>query len=153
MPLNFEKYAAKGNEFINALEQELGNRGRDHAARVLKSVFRALRNRLSVNESMQFASQLPMALKSVYIDGWKPGKKQKRIQTLDDFANEVIHEDGLTAWRDFSSKEEAVMAIRAVMKTLSNYVSTGEMMDIATVFPMSMKEEVNSWIEEINKNS
>jgi uncharacterized protein (DUF2267 family) len=130
MPLNFDKYAAKGNEFINALETELENKGRDHAARVLRSVFRALRNRLSVNESMQFAAQLPMALKAVYIDGWKPGKKQKRIQTMDDFANEVIHEDGLT-----------------VMRTLSNYVSAGEMKDISSVFPISMKEEVNSWIE------
>lgn len=147
MSLNFENFAAKGNEFINTLDRELGDKGRDHAARVLRCVLRALRCRLSVEESLHLLSQLPMVIKAVYVDGWKPTRQRKRIKNMEDFADEVIREDGLTAWRDFANREEAIVAVKAVMRTLSTYVSAGEMADVSTIFPSSMKEEINDWIE------
>ncbi len=70
MTLDFEKYAAKGNEFINKLAEHLNDPdNRDRAGRILRSVLRALRNRLTVEESLQLISQLPMAIKAVYVEG------------------------------------------------------------------------------------
>ncbi|HPM32772.1 MAG TPA: DUF2267 domain-containing protein [Chryseolinea sp.] len=63
--LDFEKYAMKGNEFLHALAVNLKDSDRAHAARIVRSTFRVLRNRLSVEESLQLIAQLPMALKSV----------------------------------------------------------------------------------------
>ena len=68
MALDFEKYAAKGNEFLNRLAENLGDEDRAHAARILRSTFRGLRNHLTVEESFQLLAQLPMALKSVYVE-------------------------------------------------------------------------------------
>jgi len=52
MPLDFEKYAMKGNEFVNLLAKNLGDEtGRARARRILRSVFRTLRNHLTLEES------------------------------------------------------------------------------------------------------
>jgi uncharacterized protein (DUF2267 family) len=145
MALNFQQYAAKGNEILHRLDIVLGNKGTDHAGRVLRSVLHAFRNRFSIEESFQFLAQLPMALKSVYVDGWRPGKLHKSVKSIDDLADEVMDEDGRTVWRDFASTTEAVQAIRAVMGVLSEFVSPGELADIAATVPMDLKNEILNW--------
>lgn len=147
MTPNFEKYAAKGNEFLNKLAVRLGNvENRDRAGRVLRAVLRALRNRLSMEESLQLLSQLPMAIKSVYVDGWKIHHDFVRIKTIEDFAEEVMKEDGQSAWRDFSSIGEATDAIEAVMKTLADYVTAGELHDVIDLMPKEIKQHFMVWV-------
>jgi uncharacterized protein (DUF2267 family) len=147
MTLNFEKYAAKGNEFVNKLAVHLGDaENRDRAGRVLRSVLRALRNRLTIEESLQLVSQLPMAIKAVYVEGWKPYLEFVRIKTIEDFGNEVMKEDGLSAWRDFASMEEVMNAIEAVMKTLADYVTAGELHDVIDLLPKEMKSHFMVWV-------
>lgn len=141
MSLNFEKNAAKGNEFLNHLANELGiPDDRKRAGRILRSVLRALRNRLTVEESMQLISQLPMAIKGVYVDGWKISKKQERMKTLDDFMIGVLEEDRLAALSDFTTEEQTKVAIEAVFKTMSRYVSEGEFKDMIAVVPKELKK-------------
>jgi len=147
MTLNFEKYAAKGNEFLNKLAVRLGDAdNRDRAGRVLKSVLKALRNRISIEESLQLISQLPMVIKAVYVDGWKLNHEFVRIKTIEDFSAEVMKEDGASAWRDFSSIEEATDAIEAVMKTLADYVTAGELHDIIDLMPREIKQHFTVWV-------
>jgi len=147
MTLNFEKYAAKGNEFLNKLAAHLNDsENRDRAGRVLRSVLKALRSRLTVEESLQLIAQLPMAIKSVYVEGWKLHQEFIRIKTMDDFCEEVMKEDGLAAWRDFSSKEEATEAIEAVMKTLADYVTAGELHDMIDQMPQEIKRHFMVWV-------
>lgn len=145
MSESFEKYAAKGNEVLYHLDRELGSKGTNHACRVLKSVLHALRNRITPQESVQFMSQLPMAVKALYVDGWKMSTLHKSVRNIDDLADEVIMESGRTAWRDFSNKAEALLAIRAVMKVLSDFISIGEFNDLASVLPAGLRTEVRSW--------
>lgn len=147
MSIDFEKYAMKGNEFLNRLAQKLGDEGnRDRAARILRSVLHALRNRLTAEESLQLLSQLPMALKGVYVDGWNKIGPDKGIKTLEDFANEVIKEEGKTAWRDFSNMDEVGQAIHAVIETLVSYVSVDEMEEAFGTLPQELKKVFNTWI-------
>ncbi len=145
MSVNFEKYAAKGNEVLYRLDKELGSKGTEHAGRVLRSVLHALRNRITPQESVQFISQLPMAIKALYVDGWRMATLHRSIHTIDDFADEVIMEDGRTAWRDFSSKADALLAIRAVMKVIAEFVSPGEFSDMAAILPQALRAEASSW--------
>lgn len=141
MSLNFEKNAAKGNEFLNQLTIELGiPNDKVKAGRILRSVLKTLRNRLTVEESMQFIAQLPMAIKALYIDGWKISKQPERMKTVDDFMIGVLTEDRLAAISDFTSEEQTKAAIEAVFRTLSRYVSEGEFKDMIAVVPKELKE-------------
>lgn len=139
MTLDFNKYAMKGNEFLNRLEDNLGNDDRARAARILRSTFRVLRNHLSFEESLQLLSQLPMAIKAVYVDGWNKGD-HKKIKTVDDFLIEIIQEEGNSAWCDFSSSEEIIDCVRAVIDTMRLYISDEEMEQALGTLPRRVRE-------------
>ena len=141
MTLDFEKYAMKGNEFVNHLESNLGINDRSHAARVLRSTFRVLRNHITFEESLHLLSQLPIAIKGVYIDGWKKGD-HKKIKTVDDLIIEIIQEEGNAAWRDFSSEKEILNGVRAVIRTMRMYVSEEEMDQALGTLPGKVVEQL-----------
>lgn len=142
MPLNFDKQAEKGNKFLSDLNIELGKSNISQAGRILQAVFHTLRNHLTLEENFDLISQLPMALKIVYINGWKPGHKQVISRTKIGFIEEVIEYDGANFWRDFPDMEDCEFAILAVFKVMRNYVSEGEFKDIEAVLPSQLKELV-----------
>ena len=139
MALDFEKYAIKGNEFVSLLKESLGTEDEGHAARILRSTFRVFRNHFTFEESLQLLSQLPMAIKSVYVDGWKKGE-HKRLHNADDFLLKIIQMDGDTAWRDFNDKEDVLDSVRAVINTMRVYVSTQEMDQALATLPRQIRE-------------
>ncbi|HET9056738.1 MAG TPA: DUF2267 domain-containing protein [Chitinophagaceae bacterium] len=145
MSLNFEKYAAKGNEFVNLVAESL-NVPRDKAGRIVRAVLHALRNRLSHEESFQLLAQLPMALKGVYVDGWIFDKDFNRIHHLSDFIDEVRKEDGGLAGYDFGNDDKARYAVAAVFKGLNFFVSEGEMDDLINVMPQELKKFIKESI-------
>lgn len=145
MGLDFEKYASAGSEVLHQLDKKLGGQGKEHAGRVLRSVLHALRSRLTMQESLQFMAPLPMALKGLYVEGWRFAKPDRHISTPEDFAQAVIEQDGRTAWRDFSNLDEARAAATAVMQVLAGFVPAGEWQDIRAIFPQPLRQEVDQW--------
>jgi uncharacterized protein (DUF2267 family) len=143
MSLDFDKYAAKGNEVLNMLAEDL-TVPRDKAGRILRAVLFAIRNHISVDESLQLISQLPMALKGVYVDQWDPWHSFHRIHHIEEFVSEVLKYDKTTAGDDFGDEESARLAIQAVFRTLSYYLSEKEFRDIIAVLPGELKGFVSS---------
>lgn len=145
--MNFEKHAAKGNEFLNRLAWHLNDpQNKDRAGRILRCVLRALRNRLTLEESIQLMAQLPMVVKGLYVDGWAPHKLHTKIKTVEELAREVVREDGTSAKGDFAGVDDALNAIEAVMKTMANYVSPGELHNIVAILPEDMKGYFLTWV-------
>ncbi|WP_423147817.1 DUF2267 domain-containing protein [Rubrolithibacter danxiaensis] len=96
----------------------------EHAFRVTQAVFHGLRDRITIEESMHLISELPMALKAMYVNEWNISKKRNDSSTLHEFLKEISNETR-TAEIDFGSnpKEEAP----AVFRVIRNCVSQGEM--------------------------
>lgn len=147
MSLDFEKYAAKGNELLNMLAEDL-KVPRDKAGRILRSVLHALRRHLSIDESFQVLSQLPMALKGVYVDQWNPSQSYQRIHKLEEFFDEIRSEDKGLAGYDFGNNEKAKKAVSAVFKTLTYYLSEGEFEDFIAMMPVELKKFIRDSIDE-----
>jgi len=143
MSLDFNKYAAKGNEVVNMLSEDL-KVPRDMAGRILRAVLHAVRNHLGIDESLQVISQLPMALKAVYVDGWNPSRSFRRIHHLAEFLDEIRNEDSNQAGYDFGNNQRAQEAVRAVFRTLNYFLSKGELADLAAVMPA----EIGDFIKE-----
>jgi uncharacterized protein (DUF2267 family) len=77
----------KGNEFLAKLAKNIGEENNlNFPFRILRSTLRVLRRYLTIEESMQLLAQLPIALKSIYVDGWKLHSKHDRIKTLEELA-------------------------------------------------------------------
>ncbi|MEO9804968.1 MAG: DUF2267 domain-containing protein [Reichenbachiella sp.] len=139
MALDFNKFAAQGNEFINKLSKELGHPGDSaRAGRVLKSVLQALRNQLTTEESIQMLAQLPMFLKAVFVENWRLSGP-KKVRHLEDFFDEVRRIDGQSAKYDFYLDQDMDKALKAVLLLLGKYISAGELDDIRAVLPKELK--------------
>jgi uncharacterized protein (DUF2267 family) len=141
MSLDFEKYAAKGNEFVKLVADDL-QIPRSKAGRIIRAVLHALRSRLSHEESFQLLAQLPVALKGVYVDDWKFDQDFVRISHVEDFLEEVRKEDMELAGYDFGNDKSAQKVIAAVFKVMNYFVSEGEFEDITAVLPEEMKKFV-----------
>jgi uncharacterized protein (DUF2267 family) len=142
MSLDFLQYATKGNAFVNAVAHEL-EVPRDQSARIIRAVLHALRNRLSLDESFQLLAQLPMALKAVYVDGWKPNGDYVRIRHLDEFLDEIRQEDGGMAGYDFGNNQRALKAVSAVFQALHEFISEGGFEGLVFTLP----ESFQTWLK------
>ena len=145
MALNFNKFAAEGENFIKELAHLLQSpEDTSKAGRVLISVLHALRNQLPPEESVQMLSQFPMFLKSVYVLNWDLHEKRKNINHFDQFIHEIRVIHGDISKRDFKNDEDVEEAIFAVFKLLRKYLSLGEIEDIRAVLPKELKAMLNS---------
>jgi uncharacterized protein (DUF2267 family) len=147
MSLDFYQYAAKGNAYVNRVAETLQVQ-RDQAARIVRSVLHALRNRLSHEESFQLIAQLPMALKAVYVDGWKHSDSYLRIRRPEEFLDEIRKEDDGMAGYDFGNNQRAALATAAVFNVLFEMISEGESKSLINTLP----ESLQIWIQGIEKS-
>lgn len=141
MPIDFEKHAQKGNKFLNELAEKLGDKNNTaNAGRTLRAVFQALRNHLTLEENFQLLSQLPIALKGIYVHGWMPSKKQEISRKKIDFIEEVLNYTDGTTLHGVAEIEKGIKEVHIVLKTLKQFVSQGEFKDIEAVLPRQLKK-------------
>ena len=139
MALRFDEYAAKGKSFVAEVAKELNTDDQDKSGRIMRSVLRALRNRLTIEESFQFISQLPMAIKAVYVDGWKVRLNPSKLKHIEDFRTEVIREDDIAALKDFDHDGAVDEAIKAVFVVLARHISPGEIEHVLNALPVALR--------------
>lgn len=145
MALNFDKIAIKGNEFLKDLAKELGYpEDTNKASRVLKSILYALRNQLTVEESVQLMAQFPLFLKAVYVENWSLRKQDNKPRNMTEFIHEIKKINKQTAQHDFKTDDDVDNAIAVVFMSLRKYVSLGELEDIKAVLPKDLKLIVNN---------
>ena len=133
---NFQQYAEEGNRFLNKLAASLGNPDDTaHASRVMQAIFGAIRDRITPEQSMHLISQLPMALKAVYVDGWKMTKERSSVKTETEFFDEIRANSPRSAARDFGNDQQIREIIRMFFIVLRNYVDEGELRHISQQLP------------------
>ncbi|TAL63284.1 MAG: DUF2267 domain-containing protein [Bacteroidetes bacterium] len=147
MPLDFEKQAQKGNKFLKDVAEELGNKAdTSNAGRMLQAVLHTLRNHLPFEENLKLLSQLPIALKGVYVHEWSPEKKRDISRKRNDFIEEVLRYADGTCLHGFSDIQKGTEAVHAVFKTLKQYISPGEFNKMEAVLPDQLKKLVRESI-------
>jgi len=137
----FDKTMAKTREWLKDIEAELGFDNPNDAYRALRAVLHAIRDRLPVKESTDFASQLPMLMIGVYYSGWTPVDKPVKMRTVDEFLERV---------QEQLPKGMDPMRITAgIIRVLERRVSSGEMRDVRRNFPERLRE---IWQEAVHGN-
>jgi uncharacterized protein (DUF2267 family) len=139
MELDFEKYAAQGNELINLLAEDM-QVPKDKAGRLIQLVLHALRNRISIGESIQLVAYLPMPLKGVYVDGWKIRDNYKRIKHLRDFIDEMNKESSKMPDYDLINEEETVEALKALFRTINNFNNEPKANEVNNILPEELQQ-------------
>lgn len=143
--MNFEQYAPEGNKFVKEVAEELDNaQDTDHAYRVMRSVFHAIREVLSPEESLHMLAQLPLMVKGTYVDGWHISSGN-RIRSMAEFLACLRQQNEPVATRDFGNDETAIHHTKCVLNVIKRHVATGEIQHMMDQFPMELME---LWLTE-----
>lgn len=123
--LNLEEFANVGNRFINDVADEL-RVNRHIAARIIRAVLHAVRDRLPPDDAIQFAQGLPMVLKAVFIDQYDISKTPVVIRHGEDFLDFIYSKDPLAADVDFPNEHSVQEALSGVFNVLYCYMDSGQ---------------------------
>ncbi len=120
-------------EWLKALCDSGGYSNEAEALAVLRAVLHQLRDRLTPQEAVDLAAQLPLIVRGVYYEGWRPSKTPEQLRSQDEFlegvsAKLVPHPIG------------AEPATRDVFSLLAQAIDSGEIADVINQLPASIKE-------------
>ena len=127
--LNFEEYASEGNRIINEVAQILRT-DRNRAARILRSVLHAIRDRIPADDAIEFAQGLPMALKVVFIDGYDISSTPVRIRNREKVIDFIYGKEGTTSQIDFPNRKSVADALHGVFTVLELNMDFGQVQQI-----------------------
>lgn len=120
--------------WVNDVAAAFGTDDRHLAYRILRAVLHALRDRITVEESAQLAAQLPLLVRGIYYEGWRPATVPHAYHDRETFLGRIANDaslDGMT---------EASYACEAAMATLRRHVSEGEIEDVMAIMPAELRD-------------
>ena len=140
MSINFNKYAEEGNAFINHLAKNLGHpEETGRTGIILRAVLHALRERITIPESFNLLSQLPMFIKVIYVENWKYSEHPVKFNK-DEFLDEVKRHQDQLGENEFPWEESTEEIVKTVINELRSFVSKGEIDDILAQLPEDFRE-------------
>ena len=99
----------------------------------LRSVLHQLRDRLTMEEAVQLSAQLPLVVRGVFFEGWKPHQvPDKSIKSQQDFL------DALSV-RLLPRRIPAEPLARSVFGQLARHVDAGEISQVISQLPDDIK--------------
>ena len=126
----WDRTVHKANAWLQELDGELGWGDLDATLLALRAVLHALRDRLTPNEAVQLAAQLPLLIKGVYFDGWRPSTTPQRMRSREEFLD-MVRRPLLRGIPEADPEQ----VTRAVFRLLDEHVSGGEISDVRSVMP------------------
>ncbi|MFB6372497.1 MAG: DUF2267 domain-containing protein [Bradymonadaceae bacterium] len=130
---NLDRAVHSASEWLNRLDEKFGWDDKQKTYRACKTVLHVLRDRLPHEETVQLGAQLPMVLRGMYYDGWRPSETPKKIRTEEGFLEAISNEyPGL-------EQVEPSRIAQDVLAMLDEQISAGEMEDVKTSLPKNLR--------------
>jgi uncharacterized protein (DUF2267 family) len=112
--------------------KELKDKGElaDEAAAygVLRSVLHQLRDRLTLEEGVDLGAQLPLILRGLYYEGWRPHRVPRKLRSkqefLDELSKDILPYTYPVEW-----------AVRTVFALIAHHCDPGEIADVIDQLP------------------
>jgi uncharacterized protein (DUF2267 family) len=98
-------------EWLHGIKAELGWEDDERVYEATRAVLHAIRDRLPVEDAVQFSAQLPILLKGVFFDQYDPTGKPLKVRTKEEFY-ELVRSD----FDGFLNAEEAVEGVLRGMR-------------------------------------
>ena len=120
--ISLDRSTQKTKEWLHEIQDELGWKNENMVYLATRSVLQTLRDRLPVEEAIEFADELPMVMKGMYYEGYSPGGKPEKLKKREEFFQKV---------QDRSSNKpiKSEEATKAVFHTLEKKLSGGGEID------------------------
>ena len=129
----FDTTLNETHQWLKAVEAELYPCDRHQAYMAMRAVIHTLRDRLAPGGAMRLAAQMPMLLRGVFVEGWRPDDTPVRTHTAEGFVHTVAQ--ALPADFDFDPE----IVTRAVLKTLFVRMDGGAMAKVKDEVPADIR--------------
>ncbi|MBW7851998.1 MAG: DUF2267 domain-containing protein [Rhodospirillales bacterium] len=129
----FDETLQLTNIWLKHVMESLETDDRHRAYLALRATLHALRDRLTPEEALHLGAQLPMLVRGMYYEGWKPSQTPTRERHKADFLGHIAE-----AFRNEEVDEEAIA--RAVFALLAEKLTAGEVRKITHALPAELRE-------------
>lgn len=129
----FDKTIQTTHIWLNQITEVIGP-DRQLAWKVLSTVLHKPRDRLSVDVAAHLGAQLPLLIRGVYYDQYRPARQPTTCRDLDEFVAEV--QEWLADVRPVSGLD----AVDAVFGTLSRHVAEGQLAIVRNALPQTIRD-------------
>jgi uncharacterized protein (DUF2267 family) len=133
LPPSIARTVQKTQEWLKELSENGDLADPQESLAVLRAVLHHLRDRLTLEEAVDFGAQLPTLVRGIYYEGWQPHKPPSRIRSRQKFVHEI-------AAKDFPNAVSSERAIRDVFALLAHHCDPGEIADVIDQLPDELKE-------------
>ena len=133
----FDRTTHVTNEWLNDIAAELDTDDKHRAYSAMRAVLHAVRDFLPVDEVAQFGAEMPILVRGVYYEGWKPSTNPARERSKQDFLDSISVE-----MRDWVLEEDPEQDARAVFRVIQKKISAGEVLDVQHLLPEPVR---NMW--------
>jgi uncharacterized protein (DUF2267 family) len=130
---NFTQAAQQAQQWVNELSEDL-NWNERRAYHLLCTVLHALRDWLSPEEMTDLSAQLPVLIRGIYFEGWKPLETPVWERKKKDFITRVQN-----AFSD-DLLNDPDAAVAAVFRLLDRHISHGEIVQVRNSMKKSLRE-------------
>lgn len=125
----FDHSLHEANTWLNEIRDELNAPDLQVAYHALRGVLFVTRDQLTIEEAMDFASQLPVLIRGIYFEAYRPTDKPEKLRSKDELLQRIDKE--LQACGGFDPEK----AFEGVFNILQQRISEGQIHHILSAFP------------------
>jgi uncharacterized protein (DUF2267 family) len=124
----FDKTLQTTHVWLNEIGETIGP-DTQRCYHALRAVLFALRDRLTTEEAFHLSAQLPMLVRGIFWDAYRPVGKPERIRSREEFLQKVA--EGIGDIGPMNPQDCA----RAVFRVLERHIPQGEMAEVKEMLP------------------
>lgn len=125
------------NAWLNEIAQQIGG-DEQRAWHALRAALMTLRDRLTVEEAAHLGAQLPLLIRGIYYEQWRPAEAPVKLRSREDYLAALG--ERLTTAPGMNPEEAA----RAVFAVLKRHVDEGELRHVRVMLPDEVAEMLDA---------
>jgi uncharacterized protein (DUF2267 family) len=120
-------------EWLKELRDNADLADEAEALSVLRSVLHQLRDRLTPAEAIELGAQLPVIVRGIYYEGWRPSQTPEKVRSKQKFLDEVMI-------KMLPRRLDPEIAVKDVFALIAHHCDPGEVGDVIGQLPADIKE-------------
>lgn len=122
------------HEWVNELTERLDWANHRDALRLLRLTLAGIRDHVGHEQAAQFAAQLPLLIRGMFYEGWKPSATPLKDRRRESFIEAIESHVGEVT--DYRGPED----ISTVLEFINGHVSEGEVADVRAGLPGPIRD-------------
>ena len=123
------------HRWLDEICDQLGWTERRAALAALRAALHVLRDRLMVEQNAHLSAQLPLIVRGLYFEGWRPGHAATISRDVEVYLEQVWAQLG-----EWGQEVDAEEVARAVYGVVTGHIAEGEVHKVGATLPRRLRE-------------